>query len=224
MKVAVILTGFLRTYSQAFPLLRESILDQYDVDLYLATWDKQENNLPTCRNFDNIYKEYQVKNIIVENLYKYNENKQIIQKIIRSGDVFDVNQRAKHHGEYWANRLKDQWYLVQKCFSSVQETGNYDIILRLRYDIFLHNIVLNKRRGITIPQDIGGWTFTDHMAYGDPDSMKKYCFLHDNIYKLYKLYNLDITHATEMPKFYLESYLDPVSTTIDTSIKYSIRK
>lgn len=224
MKVAIILTGFLRTYTDSFPLLRNTILDRYDADIYLATWDRQENGLPTYRNFDSIYKNYQVKNTIIENLSVYNKNKHVIHKIIRPDDVFETNHRAKEHGEYWANRLKDQWYLVQKCFSSIEEKHNYDIILRLRYDLFLYDIVLNKRGGITAPQDIGGWRFTDHMAYGDPQSMEKYCFLHDNIYKLYELYNLDITHAVEMPKFYLESYGVPVDIKTDSSIRYLIRK
>lgn len=224
MKVAVIITGFLRTYEQAFSLLQRNVLDKYNIDLYLATWDKQENGSFVTSNFYNRYKNYNLKNVIIENVENYNKQKFVIKKITRNRDVFDIDERAKQHGEYWANRLKDQWYLVKKGYESIDNKKDYDLILRLRFDLFLESILLNKQDAVIIPKDIGGWRFTDHMAYGDTNSMNKYCLLHDSIYDLYLLHNIDITHAVEMPKYYLENFKEPVLTIVDTSIKYSIRK
>lgn len=224
MKIALILTGFLRTYKYSFELLKKNLLDKYNIDLYLATWDKQENNTFIENNFENIYKNYNLKNLIIEDYKNYEKEKFIIKKINRHNDVFVINQRAKEHGEYWANRLKDQWFLVKRSFDSIKNLEDYDLIMRLRFDLFITNIVLNKFDGIVIPKDIGGWNFTDHMAYGDNKSMKKYCYLHDNIFLLYLLYNIDITHAVEMPKFYLENFENPVKILVDDEIKYFINK
>lgn len=224
MKVALFLTGFLRTYKQAFASIRNNILDKYDTDLYVATWNKEEQEAYIPSNFTDLYKDCNLKNVLVEDIDAYNKEKYFIKKINRINDIFDVDPRAKQHGEYWANRLKDQWFLVKRGFLSIDSNINYDIILRLRFDLFIESICLKKQQGITVPNDIGGWNFTDHMAYGDSQSMKKYSLLHDNIYELYLNNNIDITHAVEMPRYYLQDYKTPVKIYKDNSIKYYIGK
>jgi hypothetical protein len=224
MKIALILTGFTRTYKHSFPLLQKNILDRYDVDLYLATWNKRDDGTYIDINYEKLYSGYNLKESVVKNIDFYNAEKFVIKKLTRENDVFDYNQRAKIHGEYWANRLKDQWFLVKTAFQSINNINSYDLILRLRFDLFLESILLFNAKGVVIPADIGGWSFTDHMAYGDVESMSKYCLLHDSIYSLYVDNNIDITHAVDMPKFYLESYGNPVKITTDKNIRYSIRK
>lgn len=224
MKVAVMLTGFLRTYEEAFNLLKINLLDRYNPDLYISTWDKSENGILIKKNFIDLYKNYNLKNVLIEDIDKYNQEKFIIKKIDRFNDIFDINPRANQHGEYWANRLKDQWYLVKKLYLVIENEINYDIIIRLRFDLFIESINLSINKGITVPFDIGGWDFTDHMAYGDPTSMKKYCSLHDYIYELYLNHNIDITHAVDMPKYYLQNFQESLNIYRDSSIKYHIRK
>ena len=41
MKVAVIMTGFLRTYENMFYFLEKNILNKYDCDLFCITWEQQ---------------------------------------------------------------------------------------------------------------------------------------------------------------------------------------
>lgn len=224
MKIALMLTGFLRTYEKSYKFLENNLFNKYNIDIYLSTWNRQENGSFIAKDFYNLYSKHNLKKVIIEDIDSYNKNKFIIKKITRLNDVFDINERAKEHGFYWANRLKDQWYLVKKAFLSIEKTENYDIIMRFRFDIFLEYINLYLYNGITIPKDIGGWSFSDHMAYGDAESMKKYSFLHDHIYDLYLKNNIDITHAVDMPQYYLTNYNKPININIDHSIKYYIRK
>jgi len=53
--------------------------------------------------------------------------------------------------------------------------------------------------------------------------MKIYCDLYSNIEKLYIDYNIDISNAEYMLKFYIENY-HKINTYIDSTIKYGILK
>jgi hypothetical protein len=55
LKIAVILTGFPRTYSESFFSLEKNLLRKYDVDLFLATWNKDENNLYIKEDYTKYY-------------------------------------------------------------------------------------------------------------------------------------------------------------------------
>jgi len=221
MKVAVLLTGFLRSYESMFYYLENNLLKKYNCDLYCITWDKQENNSKV--NIDNfkIYEKY-LKNFKIESSLDYISNKKVFFPIERNNDVFKTNKRAIEHGPYWANRLIDQWKLIYEGYNIIQNPKDYDLIIRVRYDINMKYINLFNSNTLVIPQDIGGWTFTDHMAYSSPEVMKVYCNLYNNIEKLYIENNIDITHAVEMPKFYITK--NNINYLIDNTIKYGIIK
>jgi len=221
MKVAILLTGFLRTYEQTYPLLESNVLNKYVSDIYSVTWSKQENNNFLNKKYFEIYQKNLKKYKIIDS-EKYHKDKKIFEPLDRENDVFKINMRAKEHGPYWANRLIDQWKLVYECFNLIKNPDEYDLILRLRYDLKLHNITLNHTNNLVIPKDVGGWEFTDHMAYGNPKTMKIYCDLHNHIENLYIENNVDITHAVDLPKFYIIK--NNINFLIDKNIKYNIFK
>jgi hypothetical protein len=221
MKVAVLLTGFLRTYKETYPILESNILNKHICDIYSVTWSKQENNNSLDEKYFELYRK-NLKKYKIINSEEYYKNKKIFEPLDRENDVFKINSRAKEHGTYWANRLIDQWKLVHECFNLMETPDEYDLILRLRYDLKLHNITLNNTNNLIIPKDIGGWEFTDHMAYGNPKTMKIYCDLHNHIENLYIENNVDITHAVDLPKFYIIK--NNINFLIDKNIKYNIFK
>ncbi len=229
MKVALLLTGFVRTYLQTFPNLKEKILDSHDVDVYICSWDKSQ--LRSLEQYSEINKTdilETYKNWLVDAKFLSHDGYEIvkpspIQFIDRENDVFKVNERAIAHGSYWVERLRDQWFIVQQAFNMISDYEKYDIIMRLRFDIDLHNIkLLNK--DFVIPSDIGGWSYSDHFAYGNYETMKKYCSMYDHLEKMYIEHNVDITHAVDMLEFYMEQYQNKVNTFIDPSIQYTIIK
>jgi hypothetical protein len=62
------------------------------------------------------------------------------------------------------------------------------------------------------------------MAYGNYDAMYKYCHFYDHIFKLYEKYNIDVSHAVNMLKFYMGEYEPKVETTVDVNLVYKINK
>ena len=229
MKIALLLTGFPRTYGRTYRNLKKNILDVHDVDTYICSWDRCQ--LRSGEATVSVDKE-SVLNLHKENLQnaefldyeKYVENRfQNIKFLDRSNDVFKTDPRAIEHGSYWVERLRDQWYIVQHALSMVYRSERYDLIMRLRFDIDLFNIDI-KNKEFVIPKDIGGWNYSDHFAYGTYDSMQKYCNMFNAFHDMYLIHNIDISHATNMLKFYMEKYKSPVNTYIDSSIQYTIIK
>jgi hypothetical protein len=58
------------------------------------------------------------------------------------------------------------------------------------------------------------------MAYGEPDSMEKYCNMFDHIETMYKDNNIDISHAEAMSEFYMRNFASPSEVFIDLDIDY----
>ena len=221
MKIAILLTGFLRTYLHTYDFLKNNLINSHSCDIYPITWEEQEDKRLVNKNSFDIYS-HNIINFKIINNAEYYKNKKYFIPLNRSNDVFITNERAKVHGHYWANRLFDQWYLVQQGFKLIKNPHSYDCIIRLRYDLQLRHIDIKKGNNLIIPKDIGGWNFTDHMAYGNVINMEKYCHLNSQIFEMYENHNIDITHAVDMPRFYMQKNNIPYE--IDNNIKYEIFK
>lgn len=229
MKVALLLTGFVRTYQQTFPSIKQFILDKYNPDVYISSWDKTQ--LRSLENYDRVDKQGVVetyKDWLVQcDFMDHDEYEQMkpppIQFIDRPNDVFKVNQRAIEHGSYWVERLRDQWFAVNNAFSMIANDKIYDRIIRVRFDVHFYNLQFLDETFV-IPKDIGGWCYSDHLAYGNYETMSKYCSIYNHLENMYREHNIDITHSVDMLKFYMEQYQNPVKTTIDPSIQYTIIK
>jgi hypothetical protein len=219
MKIALLLTGFLRTRVENYSFLRGNVLDRYDVSVYCATWDNQEKGSVASERSFEIYKPYLKKSVIVDS-EQYKATAQRFSYLDRENDVFKTDERAKVHGKFWADRLRDQWFIVKKGFELIEDS--YDIVFRLRFDIKLMGIDIVSRPEVVIPKS--AWDFTDHMAYGSYAQMKKYCSMYDHIFDMYRGHNVDISHAENMLKFYMEQYQEPVQKYTDHRIEYLIVK
>lgn len=225
MKIALLLTGFVRSYLSNFNSLKVNIIDKYNTDIYISTWNKTQSIINSgyddydINSFINIYSD-KLKDYIILDIDKYYADKINITFQSRSDDVFKINNRAIEHGSRWVERLRDQWYIVNNGFNLI--SNNYDYIIRTRFDVLINNFnLLPIDFVIPAPHPIN--VYNDHFAYGNYDNMKIYCDLYSNIEKLYIDYNIDISNAEYMLKFYIENY-HKINTYIDSTIKYGILK
>jgi hypothetical protein len=239
MKVAVILTGHSRDYNKSFDSFNKNVLEKYDCDVYFNTWDV--NQASPDRNINRTFNIPQKKvdtNSIVSqytpHLKKYNfenwDEYQInrfdpIKFLDRDGDVFKVNERAIYHGSYWVERLRDQWWMVQKAWNLIDNPNDYDVVFRSRFDLNIEHIQFKKAKFVVPKSEVEfhkiGTNWSDHMAYGEPDSMQKYCNMFDHIETLYNNYNIDISHAEQMSEFYMREFENKTEVFIDFDIKYN---
>ena len=247
MKVAVLLTGYCREYEKTYEALNKCILSKYDTDIYISSWDviqyrpenwdstnpKSNQTYPTTpADIAGVCSLYNSNNKLInynfENWNEYYSNRfDNIKLLDRDGDIFKTNDRAKYHGSFWIERLRDQWCIVEKGWYLIDNPEKYDVILRIRFDILLEHMELISNT-FTIPaSDILSKIdvqYCDYIAYGAPQIMNKYCHLFDNIETIYKDYNFDISHAESMLKFYMEEFKNSIITNIDNNLKYKLIK
>ncbi len=239
MKVAVILTGHSRDYSKTFETLNKNVLKKYNPDLYLNTWDVSQDspnrtinatfNLPNKKiDSSEIIEKYNsyLKNYNIESSDDYAKNRfPNISFLDRENDVFKVNDRAIYHGSYWVERLRDQWWMIQKAWRLIDNPYQYDVIFRTRFDLQINHIQFKKAKFVVPKSEVEfykiGTNWSDHMAYGEPDTMDKYCNMFDHIESMYKDYNIDISHAEQMSEFYMREYENKSEVFVDMDIQYN---
>jgi hypothetical protein len=239
MKVAILLTGHSRDYNKTFDSLKKNVLDVYDCDVYFNTWDVNQTspdrginrtfNIPE-KAFDtqsliNKYQPY-LKNYNFESWDSYTNNRfPSISFLDRPDDVFKVNERAIYHGSFWVERLRDQWWMINNGWKLIDNPDQYDVIFRLRFDLQLNHIQFKKAKFVVPKSEVEfhkiGTHWSDHMAYGEPASMEKYCNMFHHIERLYTDHNIDISHAEVMSEFYMREYGHPSEVFIDLDIQYN---
>src|SRR5579885_2523691 len=183
MKIAVCLSGHLRKFEETFPLLQKHLLNHYDCDIFLHTWDKMgyvsrykgdARSDETLKYIEAVQALYKPKKIVVE-------SSSFVEELKRQGDEYAPHLRnePKHVGHmasmfykiYACNELKNKY---------VRETGTkYNWVIRCRPDLLFHNkidIPSEKSPGkIWMPKALSSpdW-YNDQFAIGSPDDMDLY--------------------------------------------------
>lgn len=228
MKIALLLTGHLRTYMHHKVALDHILFSQHDVDVYCGTWSVSQTRLneeltAIDPNWWQLYRS-NLKAAITVNIEDYTKTK----PRLNIDAPIDDSRAREHFAAGWHERLYDQWFLVKETFKQIPEEAlsQYDLVVRLRYDVGIKELILIPTEGIVIPADVGGWDCSDHLAYGAPSAMKKYCELVDHIQAIHDVHKVDVTHATKLLGFYLKQLhtVYGVKTTTDRSIRYAIEK
>jgi hypothetical protein len=166
-----------------------------------------------------------LKNYNFESWDNYQKNRfPNIVFLDRPDDVFKVNSRAIHHGTFYTERIRDQWWMVKKAWGLIETPNQYDVIMRVRFDMLIHNIDIKNNKFVVPKSTIGfhniGTDWSDYFAYGDPISMEKYCNMFDHIETMYTEHNIDISHAEAMNEFYMREYGNKSEAFIDFTIHY----
>lgn len=236
MKIAVVLTGHCRDFDKTFPSFEENVFKKYNTDVYFNTWDVNQQSVNTFGKFNlpnkpvnqngliNKLKPY-LKNYNFENWENYQKNRfSTISFLEREDDVFKINERAKYHGSYYVERIRDQWWMVKKAWKLIENPYEYDLIMRVRFDMLIENIQFKKAKFVvpksTIEHYKIGTYWSDYFAYGEPYSMYKYFHMFDSIENMYVDYNIDISHAEQMHEYYMRNFGNKIESFIDWDINY----
>ena len=138
MKIAVQLFGHLRTYEECYPLLKQHLLDKYDCDVFMHTWDTIDHSTKTWHNRfmenagsdtrsieDKLKKIYSLKNLKIE--HQNIEDLGVINAIDK--DISIYGMRCMFHSMQAVNSLREEYQ---------QQTGaKYDFVITLRPDLQL---------------------------------------------------------------------------------------
>lgn len=128
MKIALLLTGQIRTHKLTKYIIKNSIINQYDTDVFLSI---DSNNISQTENLNS----------------KNKTSKQIINNVINFYNPIDFfinhefNEIDANNTCYVSYR---QYFFVMQCYLRLnkyikQTNTKYDLIIRLRFDQILWN-------------------------------------------------------------------------------------
>jgi hypothetical protein len=156
-KIAVLLTGHLRTYINHFHNLKVLLLDQHDADVYVSTWDlnfianetigNQELTGGLHHSVAPISRTELKKRLSIypnlKGVYIGDTNAVSVlnKKLIKKYQPYGVYTESRFPvfvggrvNEQAIENIANQWYLVQKGLEIIKNAEQYDHIIRVRFD------------------------------------------------------------------------------------------
>lgn len=185
MRVAVLISGMLRTFEETYPRFKKYIIDDLHPDIFFYGYSNKKG-IKYCE--DKIKKLWKPKD------YKIVEYTDALRKkICPNESKYESNKRA----ETVVNNFLSATYTLKKCNDlrlKYQNSNNvnYDVVLRIRPDYYFFKYIDElqlesaKKGEILIPNE---WDFkevhplsvSDGIAISDNFSMNKYCELYNCI-------------------------------------------
>jgi hypothetical protein len=200
MKVALLLTGHMRCWNQVFPNTKQHIIEKYNPDVFIDTWDSEAYWDPhSVRGITEDGPKLDVS--AIENAYK-----PVCMNVDNYAEYEDnfVN-RAKQFTNFYhvpKNQIS-MWFKVGRGMLSVEEhmmlTGTtYDVIIRMRPDL-----VFNEPLPEFDPNKFYTLGYKNHMGQGTSDmiqvgnffTMSLFCKVIYHLPQLYKETGLLCPHV-----------------------------
>jgi hypothetical protein len=151
MKIALIITGQLRTYKLCGEIIKNTIIDRYDTDVFLSINKVNKLQYENLNN-TNDSSEADIQNAV--DLYKPKD-------IFICDNYETVYTNLTVNDNYKENRLiLEQYYIVKQGYRLLMNYINkhntkYDAIVRVRFDQFIWSSTSNKLSSFVISNSLG---------------------------------------------------------------------
>ena len=201
MKVALLLTGHLRCWEQVSPNTRQHIIDKYNADVFIETWDSEAYWDPHSQkgvtdtgpkiDFGKVNDAY----------------KPVRQMRFDRYEIFEENfsKRAEQFTNFYhvPKNQVSMWFKVGRGMTMVEDymmlTGQpYDLVIRMRPDLFLNEPLPdfdpNKFYTLGYRNHMGQGT-SDMIQIGNFFSMSLFCKVLNHLPQLYKETGLLCPHV-----------------------------
>lgn len=219
MKVALVLTGYMRNWQFNFPYINKEIIERYNPDVFITSytysklyWHSEAEKVDIQKVIDT----YKPKNFLFrdkETCPKFN---------------FKENGREKIGREYSIQQLYG-WYTNYLALS-LFNPEDYGIIIKLRTDIALNNFNIIDNLNLVVP----AWkihpgscepkeSLIDYFAYGNANCMKKYFELYIKMQEMYDKDIADISLGETLLKDYVDHYIGTDNLSFDSETDWNLR-
>lgn len=220
MKVALVLTGYMRNWEVHFPHIKENIIDKYNPDIFITSYSYSQEHWRSefvNVNTEKVIEAYKPKNYIFRD------------KETCPSFNFKDNKRERNEREWSIRQLKG-WYTNYLALT-LFEPNDYDIVIKSRTDLGVKNFVIDSSKELVIP----AWkvhpgpcepneSYIDYFAYGNSECMKKYFELYSKMQKLYDQDLTDISIGELLIYDYIEHYIGHDKVTLDYEMDWLLRE
>jgi hypothetical protein len=208
MKICLLLSGDMRNVYETFPSFKSNLLDRYDTDIFISTWNSDKVNQsinlfnPISIDIENYEAGFQSKwnELVSQYEYKLETNANLVSMISMWYKTLRVSQLKKKYEGLMGFK--------------------YDLVIKTRPDIILEEpIQLSQSDSLVIPF---GWDWSeginDLMAWGNQSNMETYCEL---FYSFGSLANsMDKINPETMLKEYLKiKNINPQRPKVDLTLR-----
>jgi hypothetical protein len=203
MRVAIVLTGHFRCWKQVFPNFKEKFIDRYNPDIFIHTWSDEAYWIPGDK---------QSSTGIFDGAPEIDENEIIetYKPLYFVKEYWnDFNEHFDQCGKYFENfahrpkNILSMYYKMHQGFALLEKhmaqlQSNYDLVIRMRPDMFFHEDLPNFEPGtfytIAHRNHLGQGT-GDLMQVGSVGQMMFFTKIICFISELYKQTNLLCPHV-----------------------------
>jgi hypothetical protein len=209
-KVAVVLTGHMRSWEQVFPNFKEKVLDRYNPDVFIHTWSDEGWWTPGDKvtetgvfddspeiNIGAIIQSYQPVEIRVEDW-----NKSLIDDIPTFNELFEMRGQQYTNFAHKPRNILSMFYKLTAGINLMNDyaakTGTkYDLVIRMRPDMIIDDLPdfeINKFYTLAHKNHLGEGT-GDMFQIGSPFQLTLFSLLPQNIDALYNHTQLLCPHV-----------------------------
>lgn len=152
LKIAVQMFGHLRTFEKCAPYLKKHLLDHYDCDVFMHTWDKVDHNTQTWHNYKVSGQDFSPE--------------ELQEKVLATYPIVDIkmeSQKPEDLGIFQSLKFKIGIFGVKSMLYSMNESNK----LRQKYEqknSIAYDFVLNIRPDILLLEDFEIQKFFDRLT------------------------------------------------------------
>lgn len=233
MKIALCISGLMRTYSQTASSVLKHICNKYDTDIFVSTWNivghsvAKYSRTETDEDVDesDVRTKYnnQVKGLRVHNYENFKKRNEVKWK----KEKYEWTKANNREGVCRVEHMCAMCYKIKSCNDLKNEYAiahqiNYDAVIRCRADMFFsRQVEIKEIKPMTVytPSLYTWGLVNDQFAYGDTNSMNVYSSWYDYIEEYDKLDFMNIT----APEMVLQHHLKTTGITqIEDDIGYAL--
>jgi hypothetical protein len=219
MKVAMLLTGYMRNWEQHLPNIKKNIIEKYNADVFISSYTYSElykGSEIIQVDYNKIISSYKPK-------YYIFRDKETLPEFTFKENGLEIN------GREWSYRILKQWYTTF-LGSFLFHPEEYDIVIKIRSDFSTKNFNIKPNKDIVIP----AWkvhpgpcepedSYIDYFAYGSGKYMKKYLNLYEKMEEMHHNDYGDISLGETLIKSYIDRYIGSNHISLDYDMDWQLR-
>lgn len=233
MKVALILTGHMRDWEDFFPTIKKEILDKYNPDVYISSFNHDLDSIREYESIDEHFiddREDDLEYFNPEKIIQYYKPKKYIFRDDNYELDFKFNTISiERSSQEYSKRNILSWHTLYLALEIIN-LDDYDIIIRARPDVYVKNINLKLNKKLALPDlciDPGPCTISEglfpYFAYGTPEYMRKYLSTYTKIQEMHSKGLTDISVREMTLMDYVKNYIGLENIFIDKEIEWKYK-
>ena len=211
MKIALLLTGHSRSWKTCFPSLKKYVLDKYNPDIFIHTWDTpniKTLNSPFLYDEEHFEEYFKPVKIVYENLEK------LTSYITKKSNYF--TKIGPYDSPFITISQHRKWFLCNKLKSEYEKEHGfkYDLVIKARPDLIYYSDInletFDDPSVVYTCNECSYETVSDLFTVSTSQNIDKYCKIYFNDRRIYDKY-LNTRYGIFNPHNVLMNYFKDIN-------------